>query len=430
MELRVDRLLDELKRDPAAVLGRIEADPLLLHRRVGSLTLSNSSKLLFAPQESHHLYAKGIVYDAATLRLVSLPLLKIYNLGEKNITVDDLIALSEPVAGRRTSLHFLRKFDGTMIQRFQYGGRVWFSTRGMLEGGPIADEPQDDDTPERLGHFDYVGEARRFAGIRYPQLLECRAEWDGLTFVFEFIHPETKVITDYGTREDLILLTLFDRVEFRYRTFDELRTFAEKFHLTAVDALSPEGHSLPEQIDSLMASLKETDEEGTVLVLERDRRVVYRVKLKSPRYLTLLRMMLSCSYRNTVEMLDTFAEVPTWPEFEIYLQAKGSDIVPEELLAMYREHYESFAAYVALAHAVLQSVRVRFEVVRAEVERTAPPGDAKAFRRGFAFAVMPLPMRALYFTALDDKLTLDRVRSVLDTPEKLRMAADEMGVGP
>lgn len=428
MELRVDHLLADLERDPAAVLHEIETDPLLVHRRVGSLTLSNASKLLFSPQEPHQLYAKGIVYDASTLTLVSLPLLKIYNLGEKNVTATDLMALAEPVAGQRTSLHFLRKFDGTMIQRFQHGGRVWFSTRGMLEGCPIGDESQDEDTPARPNHFDYVGEARRLAGTSYPQLLKCLPEWENLTLIFEFIHPETKVITDYGTREDLVLLAIFDLAEYRYRTFDELRGFAEAHALTPVDALSPSGHSLPEQIDSLMESLKRTDEEGTVLVLERDHRVVYRAKLKSPRYLTLLRMMLSCSYRNTVEMLDTFGALPTWESFEAHLQAKGSDAVPEELLAAYREHYDAHAAYLTLAESVRQAVLVRFEAIRAEVERAAPAGDAKAFRRLFASAVVPLPMRALYFTALDGKLTLGRVREMLDTPEELRAAAVAMGV--
>src|SRR5207253_1750317 len=47
-------------------------------------------------------------------------------------------------------LHFLRKFDGTLLQRFQRDGRVYFTTRGMIEGGPCYGA-QDEDAAARSG---------------------------------------------------------------------------------------------------------------------------------------------------------------------------------------------------------------------------------------------------------------------------------------
>src|SRR5262249_41110829 len=105
MELRIDRLLAQLRDEPAAILPAIDADPLLVKREAGGLVLANAGKQLFPPQAEHQLYAKGIVYRRDPYRLVSLPLLKIYNLGERNVTAHDLTAL----AGEGARLHFLRK---------------------------------------------------------------------------------------------------------------------------------------------------------------------------------------------------------------------------------------------------------------------------------------------------------------------------------
>jgi hypothetical protein len=144
----------------------------------------SAGALLFTPQAEHQLFAKGIVYRREPFELVSLPLVKIYNLGEKDVSVADLAGLAAEGAAR---LHFLRKFDGTLVQRFQHGGRVYFTTRGMIEGGPAVGI-QDEDAPERMKGFDFLGTARRLAEQRYPALCEPRPEFENLTLVFEFLH--------------------------------------------------------------------------------------------------------------------------------------------------------------------------------------------------------------------------------------------------
>src|SRR3954462_14927342 len=131
MELRLDRLLAHLRQHLPAVLEAIDRDPLLIHRESGGLVLANASQYLYTPQEQHQLYAKGIVYQRSPYRLVSLPLIKIYNLGERDVTVADLAELAnEP----NLQLRFLRKIDGSLVQVFRLDGRVWFTTRGMIEG--------------------------------------------------------------------------------------------------------------------------------------------------------------------------------------------------------------------------------------------------------------------------------------------------------
>lgn len=413
MELRIDRLLARLRDDTAGLLAAIDADPLLVKRAAGGLVLANATKLLFTPQVEHQLFAKGIVYERDPYRLVSLPLLKIYNLGERNVTVHDLVALAEPGA----RLHFLRKFDGTMIQRFQHDGRVVFSTRGMLPGAYLPPGiAQDDDAPSNS--FDYIGAAARIARSKYARLVEPFAGAENVTLILELIHPDARVITDYRGREDLVLLAAFDRDRFRYWPFDRLREFAAEHGLVTTDALSPSGDTLAEQIDSLLASLVGSDEEGTVLVVEHADEVVYRVKIKTPDYLRLLKLMVRCTYGATVEMLDAQEACPTWPEFEAILQQQGSDKVPEEVLGLYREHFDAFMAYRADCERLRRWAIVRLGELRARLTET----DPRTLRKLFAELARAEPHPALLFAALDGKLSLSKVREYASDPGEARAA--------
>ena len=173
MELRLDRLLADLRHRPAAVLAAIDADPLLIKRESGGLVLANASKALFTPQEQHQLYAKGVVYRRDPYRLVSLPLIKIYNVGERDVTVAQLATLAEETDVR---LRFLRKMDGSLLQVFRFDDRVWFTTRGMLEGARWRFDEEDED---RAPDFDYLAAARLMAQERYPPCSTIRRFWRG-----------------------------------------------------------------------------------------------------------------------------------------------------------------------------------------------------------------------------------------------------------
>ncbi|MBY0456175.1 MAG: hypothetical protein K2V38_02435, partial [Gemmataceae bacterium] len=309
MNLRLDHLLADLRANEAAIVDAIDSDPLLVKRQSGELVLANASAALFTPQSPHQLFAKGIVYARDPFRLVSLPLVKIYNLGEKDVSTADLAGLAAGSGNPR--LHFLHKLDGTLLQRFQHAGRVYFTTRGMIEGGPCYGA-QDEDAPERLRNFDFLGTARRLAQAKYPALVEPRPAFENVTLVFEFIHPETRVITNYGAREDLVLLACFDRADFRYRTYAEVKELARAHALAVVDEFTPTGDTLGAQIESLLGSVAGTDHEGTVITIEHGHRVVYRVKVKSPDYLRVLKLVVTCTYDRTVEMIDAHPEWASW----------------------------------------------------------------------------------------------------------------------
>lgn len=420
MELRIDRLLAALRHDSTAILAAIDRDPLLVKRESCGLVLANASKMLWTPQELHQLFAKGIVYRRDPYRLVSLPLVKIFNLGERAVSVEDLDTLVSLTTSAAPRIHFLRKWDGTMVQRFEMDGRVWFGTRGMLEGVVLtADEGGDDDDGARRTHFDYLGSARRLAAAKYPALLETATTLERFTLVLELIHPAARVITDYRGLEELVLLAAFDRERMRYVPYREVAALAEEFRLTAVDAFAPEGGSLAEQIDRLLVTLTGTDQEGTVLTIEHGDEVIYRVKIKSPDYLRLLKLLVNCTYADTVALLDAFPSLPTWPEFETFLRAKGSDAVPEEVLSTYREHYERFAAYVCDCERLRERARRDCTTIRTELAGSNS-GDSRALRKAFALRVQSLPHRALLFAALDGRLDLQKVRACVPEPDTAR----------
>jgi hypothetical protein len=423
MNLRLTHLLEELRTRGADILRAIDADPLLLKRQSGPLVLANAGPMLFTPQHPHQLYAKGIVYRREPFELVSLPLVKIYNLGERDVSVADLAGIAaEPGAAR---LHFLHKLDGTLLQRFQHDGRVYFTTRGMIEGGPCYGS-FDADAQAGTANFDFLGTARRIAQAKYPALIEARPEFENITLVFEFIHPETRVITNYGARADLVLLACFDRADYRYRTYAELKALAAAHALAHVDEFSPPGLTIAEQIEGLLASIAGTDQEGTVITIEHGHRVVYRVKVKSPDYLRVLKLVVTCTYPRVVEMIDQHPEWKDWPDMEAHLRSLGREQVPEEVLGFYREQYDRFAAYIAdceRLRAWASGVAAR---VRAEAEAEAGTGNDRLLRKCFAARAVKLPHKGLVFAAFDGRLDVAAVRQFARTPDEAREAVAQL----
>jgi hypothetical protein len=421
MELRLDHLLADLRQRPTEILAAIDADPQLLKRSSGDLVLANASQTLYTPQQQHQLYAKGIVYRRDPYRLVSLPLIKIYNVGERDVTVAQLTSLAQESDVR---LRFLRKVDGSLVQVFRADGRVWFTTRGMIEGARWRFDEQDED---RLPEFDFLASARQMACERYPGLLDDPEVLQDRTLLFELIHPQARKVTNYGDRADLILLGCFDQLRISYASYDEVCRLGAAYGLTVVNALSPAGPTLAEQIDALLAALAGTDEEGSVVCFERHGEVIYRVKVKSPEYLQLMRLMAFCTYERTVELIDANPEVRTWDELKTVLQEQGSDRVPEEVLVFYRQHWDRFVAYQAdlerlRAWAEAQCLRIDAEIGGREGRS---PGE---YRKAFAARAVGSPCSGLLFAALDGRLDAARMRKAVRSEAEAREALVAVGI--
>jgi hypothetical protein len=208
-----------------------------------------------------------------------------------------------------------------------------------------------------------------------------------------------------------------------YYTFAEMAELGRRHGLKVVDAFTPAGATLGEQLDQLLSLLAGTDQEGTVLAIEHGPRLVYRVKCKSPDYLRLMKLMVHCTYLATVEMLDSFASLPSWSEFEAFLRTQGTDKVPEEVLGLYKEHYDAFIAYRERCETLMKWAMAKCAEVKGMIVNS---GDARVIRKEFAERVKVLPHSGLLFCALDGRLDLARVRQFASSPQEVDEAVDRI----
>jgi hypothetical protein len=241
------------------------------------------------------------------------------------------------------------------------------------------------------------------------------------------IHPLAKKVTDYGQRSDLILLGCLHVQRLSYATYSEVAALAAEHGLTVVDALTPQGGTLAEQIDDLLAALAGTDQEGSVLQFENAQEVIYRVKVKSPDYLRLMRAMAECTYENLVALMDDNPHLRSWQDVEAFLRALGREAVPEEVLDFYRPHFERFSAYLADCERLCRwATQIHDEIDRQLGGRHGQ--DAVAYRKRFAALATHYPHATLLFAALDSRLDRARLRRLVRDPKQASQLLSELGL--
>ena len=352
-------------------------------RTDGSLRLLNAGKeLMWTGYSPEAEYLKGLVVqvDAAgvPIKLVAVSLPKFYNYTE-NATNDARFfeALNSPGA----KVYFLVKEDGSLLRSLVNpdNGRVEWCTRGMLQAGM------------GMSTFgDFSAMAGEVARKLYPALLDP-ALVGRYTFICELIHPDNQIVTHYGDRMDLPVISVVD-----LETGREIgrRASAE---LCAVHGLSPVRAFVPRSPDfdgavaELRASWAGTDIEGTVVTVEvPDRPNPYRIKIKGTRYLELMRLKNSCSLSRTRELAEA-NDLGDWISFLAYLKAQMPEL-PEEVRMMYQGHFARYAAWETEN--------------RAEVERLiglylAHPLANSPEKRDFAMAIAAYPEKWALFKLRD-----------------------------
>ena len=424
-DLRIDHLFARVYDDPVSILGAIDADPLLL-KKVPSgfdgaeVRQANASRELFSPQQDHHLYAKGIVYARRPLRLVSVPYLKMYNYGER----EDARELANSLAATRAiRVRFNEKLDGSMVQSFSTAGlglgpdRVVLTTRGMMEGA----RPSGHD---ESGNFDYLGHSRRLLDELAPAALDPERV-QGLTLLWEFIHPEVRIVTDYGEREEIVLTGAVDyrRGPPFYLDRAALEVLAEELECPIAPELELKGADLDARLAALERYLEGTDREGAVLTFEgRDafgrQAVLHRVKVKGADYIKIMRQLTYCTYDRARAILDAPPQIQSWDEMRDYLVSLGSDQVPEEVLSAWRGHFVDWQSYRAACEALAQSVNAyfdRFVLNHPMPDRETVPKAYGVWRRDFASMVRQGAQSAswLLFLAADGRMSFDGLNKKL-----------------
>ena len=365
--LDLDVLLGALREHPQEILRLIDEDPQLKRReRADGLIIANSGPTLFEPQYAHQLYAKGIVYAREPeYRFVSMPLVKMFNHGLREHSDATSRALLERGG---VGFVFPDKLDGTMVQLFAHEGEVVLTTRSVLEGVQTQEEGP------------YLSFAREVLSAQHPGLLAA-SEVEGLSLVFELIHPATRQVTNYGASQRMVLLTVLEHATLTYWSTARTNAWASARGVAHAEVLIEEPEFLS-GVDRLHAKLgvDERIPEGSIVCFEEQGRVVHRVKVKTAEYLHHFALRHKVTYKTVVEQLWDAPGLQDWEAFLAHLiMEKMSE---EEVEAFYKSYFDAFMLWQATLRATHARLTRIMQAWEAE-HGAKPQEDGRAQRVWF-----------------------------------------------
>lgn len=239
--------------------------------------------------------------------------------------------------GRRAKGHIVvvtEKVDGSVGVLYRTSQGYKIATRGSFNSAQAEWA-----TKFLNDHFDLTGLANE------------------LTLIFEIIYPENRIIVDYGTREDLVLLAARNRF-----TGDYLPFFPD-----LVELATHYGFTLPQvyNINDITTILEKTgaidfNEEGYVVEFSDGS----RFKFKGDRYLELARLVSGLTFKNTLRAMEAGSvreminAVPDefLTQVKVWISEIKSTIerVTDEMIAIFetapKESRKDFALWVQTHH--------------------------------------------------------------------------------
>lgn len=299
---------------------------------------------------------RGLIVEADTGRVVALPFPKIFVTGMHGTGHDFAPPLptSEP-------FEVYEKADGSLAIVHFYGG-TW---RAASKGSFISDQAQ------------------------WAQAVLDRSDLSGLdtrlTYLAEAIYPDNRIVVDYGTREDLVLLAAFRPADGTEVPLDvaaahwkpigpAVRTWGLHDDICILEKRATDS------VDMYGDKVTGMQEEGYIVRYASGR----RAKIKLAAYLTLHKLYTGTNERTVWEALASGQDL-------------GSlfDRVPDE----FRDWVEQVAERLRQQHAAL---RVRAMDAYARVEDSLPEGFS---RREFALAVQqePRELQPALFMFFDER---------------------------
>jgi len=334
MSLHIDELCDP------ALLAAMVAGGYIRTQRHPSLPLLIYNYAEKAQYEgvwnAATLACRGLVVDAATGLVLARPFTKFFNHGQPG--APELI-LDGPVT-------VTDKADGSLGVLHPVPGGWAVATRGSFDS-------------EQARHATQVWRTRYADRFTPP---------DGLTVLFEIIYPANRIVLDYGTLDDLVLLG-------------------------AVDIATGRSHG-PAAVPGWPGPVVETFAYGTLAEAlaapsrdDREGLVVHftgpdtRLKIKYSEYVRLHRIVTGLNARVVWEAV------------------VGGTL--DELLEPLPDEFHAWAAKIAAElRASVDALAAEVESVHAEVVGGLPDGWT---RKDYALAVARHPARGCLFLRLDDK---------------------------
>jgi RNA ligase len=220
---------------------------------------------------------RGKVLNKNTFEIISYPFDKFFNLGEVDETNE--IKIKEYISKAR-KVYVADKKDGSTIIVSNHKGNRTITTNGGFDNIQIE-------------------LAKKIFEEKYNKFYNSIPE--GFTYIFELIHPDNRIVVDYGDEEKLCLLAVRDLSNFKLLLYEDLIKIAEEYELDLVE--SEDFKSLDEMV-ALAREMKDANKEGWVLRLVGDDfDIIFKLKLQE--YFLLHRSMCEISLKKVYSLIQS-----------------------------------------------------------------------------------------------------------------------------
>lgn len=203
---------------------------------------------------------RGKVIDIETMTIVSYPFDKFFNVNEVSKTKEDII---KKLVSESTYVYTTDKKDGSTIIVSLYKNKTLITTNGSFEN-------------------DQIVLAEQLLKKKYPKFLKEIKK--GYTYIFELIHPENRIVINYGDEKSLYLLAVRNLRTEKLLSVDETYVIANDFGFPVPKTFSFKNLS---DILYLAHTERNTNREGWVLRIGQKDGGEFMLKIKLDEYFEL-----------------------------------------------------------------------------------------------------------------------------------------------
>jgi len=231
------------------------------------------------------LNCRGLIVDD-DWNIIERPFKKFFTLSQLDNPI--LKPFRDMVYGELNKTYLLKTFDkidGSLIILLNYHGKLQFTTRGSFDS-------------------EQAKEANRL--LAGPLNKRFQYSWSpGVTYLFEIVYPENRIVIDYGDERDLYLLAAIDKQtgKDRWDLVEAYQHFCANYEYKCPT-------SQQYNIDNLDDLLKYTNDnkEGFVIVFNNGE----RVKIKLDNYVRLHKIITGLNERHIWELLRNDQDITSY----------------------------------------------------------------------------------------------------------------------
>lgn len=300
-----NRTLEDLRKDPFNLHISAEDDLILL--KYNQFDSDFTQKIVNE--------CRGIILEKNTWNIVCHPFHKFYNFGETyayNIRLDES--------------YVFEKVDGSIIKVY-YNNNEWcIATNGTIDAKNALSA---DAIPFDTLFFDVISK---------EDFKKVTDKFDVKnTYLFELIHPMTRIVVDYGNKKELVFLGMignkaeekgdiidYDILSIRKKMEKIFKNFPIRyprvFDLDNINDINELSNIADEE------NHEGNEFEGFVVVEVFNKKVIGRVKIKSPKYINLHHIATGESVTNNLIIVLVNNEIK---EFEVYLEKLPNSVASE-----------------------------------------------------------------------------------------------------